>query len=91
MRMEIYARVLGRVQMVMFRDFARRKARALGVSGQVKNLPDGSVEVVAQGEKNALIEFIEELRRGSIFSRVRKVDVLWREPRGQFNEFSIIL
>ena len=91
MRMEIYARVVGRVQMVMFRDFVRRKARTLGVSGQVKNLPDGSVEVVAQGEKNALIEFIEELRRGSIFSRVRKVDVLWREPRGQFNEFSIIL
>ena len=91
MRMEICARVFGRVQMVMFRDFSRRKAKTLGVRGQVKNMPDGSVEVVAQGEKNVLIEFIEELRRGSIFSRVEKVDVLWREPSKEFNEFSIIL
>ncbi|KKT57607.1 MAG: Acylphosphatase [Parcubacteria group bacterium GW2011_GWC1_45_13] len=88
--MEIYARVSGRVQMVMFRDFARRKARALGLSGQVKNLPDGSVEVVAQGEKDTLLGFIESLRRGPMFSRVEGVEILWREPSRQFKEFSII-
>lgn len=88
--MEIYGRVFGRVQMVMFRDFSRRKAHALGIYGQVKNLPDGSVEVIAQGEKNALTEFIEELRRGSMFSRVDKIDIVWREAKKQFNEFSIV-
>lgn len=87
---EIYVRVFGRVQMVMFRDFSRRKARALGICGQIKNLPDGSVEVIAQGKKNELVEFIEELRRGSMFSRVDKIDVLWREPSKKFEEFSIV-
>lgn len=88
--MEIYARVFGRVQIVMFRDFSRRKAQALGICGQVKNLPDGSVEVIAQGEKNALAEFIEELRRGSMFSRVERIDVEWREPKKKFNEFYVV-
>ena len=52
----------GRVQMVMFRDFAQRKARSFDLVGWVKNLPDGSVEVVAQGEPDTLKQYIEALQ-----------------------------
>ena len=86
---EIYCRVDGRVQMVMFRDFAQRKARGLDLVGFVKNLPDGTVEVVAQGIPDALKKYIEHLHEGSILSRVESVAVDWRAPSGQFDDFVI--
>lgn len=89
--MELHAIVRGRVQLVMFRDFAQRKARGLVLTGYVKNLTDGSVEVVAQGERAALETFIAKLRRGSILSRVEKVDVEWcASPSRTFDGFRII-
>lgn len=73
----IYCRIYGRVQMVMYRDFATRKARALKLVGYVRNLADGSVEAYAQGDKPALENYAAKLRRGSILSRVERVDVAW--------------
>jgi len=55
-------RVTGWVQGVGFRAFVRRKALMLGLTGYAKNMPDGSVEVVAQGEETAIERLIEELR-----------------------------
>lgn len=86
---ELHAIISGRVQMVMFRDFTRRAARRLGLVGWVKNLRDGTVEVVAQGQAHALEELIAALHHGSMFSRVDSVDVEWREPIGQFQDFRI--
>ncbi|MEX2013680.1 MAG: acylphosphatase [Parcubacteria group bacterium] len=87
---EIRSIVTGRVQMVMFRDFTRRQARSLGLMGTVKNLNDGTVEVVAQGGKEQLEVFIERLRKGSLFSRVDDVVVAWREPSVTLDGFHII-
>lgn len=67
-------RVLGRVQGVGFRAFARRRAEALGISGYARNLPDGTVEVLARGYAAALDAFVDELRRGPRYARV--VDVV---------------
>lgn len=86
---EIYCRVEGRVQMVMFRDFTQRKARSLEVVGWVKNLPDGTVEVVAQGTPDMLKSLIEHLHEGSILARVDSVSVEWRAPSGHFDDFII--
>ncbi len=86
---EFHARVSGRVQMVMYRDFTARKARKLGITGYVKNLSDRTVEVVAQGEKSALETLIAKLHRGSILSHVESVDVEWRTPTEQFDSFKI--
>lgn len=82
--------VRGRVQMVMFRDFTQRTAKKLKITGTVENNSDGSVSVVAQGEERVLKEFIENLRRGSLFSRVDSVDVAWSEPLGKFKSFDIL-
>lgn len=75
--------------MVMYRDFAQRKARGLGVVGTVKNLPDGTVEVIAEGEEEILKRYIEKLHKGSILSRVQGVQIEWRPPLGIFKDFVI--
>jgi len=81
--------ISGRVQLVMYRDFAERKARALGIVGEVANLPDGTVRVIAEGEKAALDAYIEKLKKGSLLARVDAVSVEWQEPSGMFSGFSI--
>jgi acylphosphatase len=67
-------RITGRVQGVGFRGFARAEARDLGLSGRVKNLPDGSVEVVAVGAPPALARLRERLREGPPGGRVQKIE-----------------
>jgi len=86
---EIRCIILGRVQMVMYRDFAQRKSRDFNVVGYVQNLADGSVEVVAQGTPDELKGFIEKLNEGSILARVDSVSVEWRAPTERFDDFTI--
>lgn len=76
--------------MVMYRDYAQRKARALEIVGWVKNKEDGTVEVVAQGTPDQLKQYIEQLHEGSILSRVESVSVDWRAPSGHFDDFTIV-
>lgn len=87
---EIHCIVSGRVQMVMFRDFVQRRARILRLTGTVQNLPDGTVDVVAQGNKEDLERLIDKLHKGSILSRVDGVIIEWREPSQSFDGFKII-
>lgn len=71
------ARVEGRVQGVGFRFFVYGTARRLGLTGQVRNLAGGQVEVVARGSRAALEELVRELHQGSRMSRVDEVHVEW--------------
>ncbi len=64
----------GRVQGVGFRYFVAHLARRLEVSGEVRNLPDGSVEVLAAAGEEALVSFEAELRQGPPGSRVESVE-----------------
>ncbi len=90
MKKELRAVVHGRVQLVMYRDFAARMARQLGVAGTVRNLDNGTVEVVAQGEPAALQAYLERLRRGPLLSKVSRVEVHWSEPAEALGDFSIL-
>jgi acylphosphatase len=90
MEKRLECQVFGRVQMVMFRDFVTRKARARGLVGTVKNNPDGSVSVVAQGNEEKLKELLVEVHHGSILSRVDRVVDRWGEPLGKFKSFDIL-
>ena len=86
---EFRAIISGRVQMVMFRDFTCRKARKVDVTGFVRNLSDGTVEVVAQGSKENLEKLLEYLLKGSMLSHVENVSVEWRTPQKTFDAFEI--
>lgn len=76
--------------MVMYRDFAQRCARTLETVGTVRNLPDGTVEVIAQGTPDQLKLFIERLNEGSILSKVTDVAVEWRSSRTVFDDFTVL-
>lgn len=90
MQKRIECTIRGRVQMVMFRDFAKRNADKLGLVGSVQNMPDGSVFVTAEGEEEKLKQFIELLRKGPMFAKIRDVAVSWQEAKGDFNDFRIV-
>ncbi len=68
-------RVEGRVQRVGFRAFVSEAARAFDIGGSVRNLPDGSVEIRAQGSRENMRSFIEQIEIGPAGSRVDKVTV----------------
>ena len=81
--------VLGVVQGVGYRMFASRQARLRGLAGQVKNLPDGSVEVVGVGEKETLALLVEDLRRGPLGGRVDEVECEWLDGAKEYSGFEI--
>lgn len=87
--MRIHAFISGRVQGVGYRFFAEREAVSLGLVGEVQNLWDRRVEVIAEGDEAVLLKFIEILKRGPSFSRVTSVDVDWSQPTGQYQDFTI--
>lgn len=68
-------KIHGRVQGVFYRQSTREKARELGLSGWVKNMPDGTVEALAAGPENVIDELIAWCRQGPAYARVEKVDV----------------
>jgi len=83
------ATVFGRVQGVWFRDSTRNKASKLNVAGWVKNMPDGSVYLEAEGEEEELKLFEKWLHSGSPMSRVDKVDLNWIEPSKSYDSFEM--
>jgi acylphosphatase len=56
----------------------------------VKNMNDGTVEVVAEGDEKGLEELLARLHKGSLLSRVEKVESAWEEPTGKFSRFEIV-
>lgn len=90
MQKRLECQVFGRVQMVMFRDFITRKARARGVVGTVQNMPDGSVLIVAEGEEANLQELLALANRGPVFARVDRVEESWKQYLGEFKSFDIL-
>ncbi len=81
--------VRGRVQGVFFRASAQREAKRLGLTGWVRNRPDGAVELCVEGEEEELKEMLSWANRGPSAARVEKVDVRWRSYVGDFAEFRI--
>jgi acylphosphatase len=69
-----HVRVIGRVQGVGFRQFVRERARALGLSGWVKNQPDGSVELLVAGDDQAAARLLDIVRRGPPYADVAAIE-----------------
>lgn len=82
--------ISGRVQGVFYRDHTRRWASSLGLSGWVRNLPDGRVEALVEGERVEIQNLERRLREGPPLSRVEDVHTEWEEYTGEFFDFRII-
>lgn len=88
--MVLKARVTGHVQGVGYRYFCYRQAVRLGLSGHARNLPDGSVEVMACGDRARLEAFLQALWKGPSLSRVTNVEVAWEEKNLPLSGFSTL-
>lgn len=89
MSRRVEAVVRGRVQGVGYRYFVAERARDLRLVGTVRNLRNGGVQVVAEGEEGALEALLVSLRQGPGMSHVDDVVVVWRPASGEFTTFSI--
>jgi acylphosphatase len=85
----LQAVVEGRVQGVGFRYFVEEQAMMLELKGWVRNRWDGSVEVVAEGERQTLEKLLAALRRGPRASAVTEVQVMWLPATGEFTQFYV--
>jgi acylphosphatase len=81
--------VTGAVQGVLFRATARDEARRLRLTGWVRNRMDGAVEIVAEGEDEALGRFLQWCAKGPPGARVERVEKEWGEYRGEFQIFEV--
>mgnify|MGYP001574766333 CR=1 FL=1 len=87
---EVVIKILGEVQGVGFRYQTQRKAQELNLGGFVRNAPDGSLEIVAQGDKENLEKFLAWTKAGPQFAQVEKVEASWREPTENYPDFAIV-
>ena len=87
----LHAIVFGRVQGVNFRTFTADHARRLWVAGSVRNRDDGqSVQVIAEGSRQAVEELLALLHQGPRFARVDRVEHEWLPPLGTIGGFHVI-
>ena len=85
----VHLRIEGQVQGVFFRTSTQQQATRLGLKGWVRNCPDGSVEVVAEGERKKVSDLIAWCHNGPPGARVQNVQLEWEEPREEFSDFRI--
>lgn len=86
---QFHAIIKGRVQGVGYRVFALEAARKFDVSGWVRNLPNGSVEVEAFGDEVILTDFLTELYKGPINGHVEDIDISWDHREYDSDSFEI--
>ena len=89
MKKQVHLLIYGRVQGVFFRASAAQIARQLKLSGFARNLPDGGVEVVAEGEEEFLKKMAGWCHKGPVGAYVERVDVEWNEATERFTSFGI--
>ncbi len=86
-RVHLY--VAGIVQGVFFRAHTRDVANSLGLTGWVRNMRDGRVEIVAEGPKEKLENLISWCRKGPSGARVEDVETLWHDATEEFEDFEV--
>ncbi len=89
MQARAHVLVSGYVQGVYFRAFVRDHAQRLGVNGWVRNLWDGQVEAVMEGDKEKMERLIVLCRQGPRGARVTGIEVSWEEFQGEFSNFAV--
>lgn len=88
-KMQLFVIITGKVQGVGFRNFTQLNARQLGINGYAKNLPNGTVEVVAEGDKARLDALVALLKKGPRYARVDSLEIDERPFTGEYESFGI--
>ena len=88
---QLHVKISGQVQGVGFRYSAREKAKELGLTGWAKNLPDSTIEILAQGKKENLDIFLEWAQKGPSFAEVESVEHDWQGVGDIFDSFEIVV
>lgn len=91
MTKSLHCLIAGKVQGVNFRSWTKSQADSLGLKGWVRNLEDGRVEVLAQGDEQALFDFKGRLAQGPTFSNVEKIESSWMDYDKHFDKFELRL
>lgn len=81
--------VSGLVQGVFFRHFTKKTADRLNLKGWVRNLDDGRVEILAEGDEEGIKELIRWAKKGSPASRVENIEAEYEDYKGEFNSFEV--
>lgn len=81
--------VSGKVQGVFYRNHCKQEADKRGIRGYVKNMPDGSVKIVGEGDPDKLKVWLRECRRGSIMAFVQEMKVDESNATGEFDGFDV--
>ncbi len=89
-KLRLSAVVYGLVQGVGFRYFCKRHADRLGITGYAKNLMDGSVEIAAEGDKQRLLMFLDDVKKGPSLSHVESVNAVWEKAEEKFTFFRVL-
>ena len=87
----VHLTVSGDVIGVGFRSWARRQAQDLGLVGWVRNTPEETVEIVAEGPKDKLKELVKACRTGPEVAMIEKIDVSWERATGEFLSFEVMI
>ncbi len=85
----VHVFISGKVQGVWFRAYTEAEAKKLGVKGWVRNLPDGRVEAVFEGEDSAVDKIVAWCHKGSPYAKVEDVEVIEEPYKGEFADFKI--
>lgn len=89
MKVRADLKIRGRVQGVFYRQSTQQAAIRMGLTGWVRNLPDGSVEAVVEGPADAVRELLEWCRQGPPAAEVTAVDADWTDATGEFLRFEV--
>ena len=86
---KVHVTISGLVQGIFFRHHAKVLARKLGLKGYVRNLSNGNVEVVAQGDSKNIEKLIDFLKKGPSGAKVDKIDIIEQKPTSEFTDFEV--
>lgn len=89
MRKRLHIEVSGKVQGVYFRQSTADTARALSLTGWVRNRPDGSVEICAEGDELALQRLLDWSHHGPTSAKVSKISSKWSDAQAEFSDFEV--
>ena len=88
---QLHAIVKGKVQNVFFRDTTRKYAEKIGLKGGVRNLSDGSVEIIAEGKRSQLEKLLQNLQTDSGRGRVDHIEKSYKPAENKYKDFQIWL